>query len=142
MDGKYRVYTSFLSFFQSNETTSSTATELEGAKRSFKSLHDRALRIDTFISDRHQGIAKWINECHKVTQHFYDTWHVARTITKKMLKAGKETDCRIITDWVKGVRNHLYWAPTTMKAGFGELIEAKWSSFMRHVADKHDNHPN
>ena len=59
-----------------------------------------------------------------------------------MLKAGKETDCRIIKDWVKGVRNHLYWAATTTKAGFGELIGAKWSSFMRHVADKHDNHPN
>ena len=127
---------------QSNETKSSPATELEGAKRCFGFLKNRGLRIDTFISDRHKGIAKWIKESQNLTSHFYNIWHVVRSITKKLVKIGKEKDCDIILEWVKAVRNHLYWAATTTKSGFGDLIAAKWSSFMRHVANKHNNHPN
>lgn len=42
--------------------------------------------------------------------------------------------------WDKGACNHLYWCATSTAAGFGELIGAKWNSFMQHVANKHDNH--
>ena len=116
--------------------------ELEGAKRSFHNLNSDGIRIDTFISDRHKGITKWIRTDQKSTEHFFDIWHVARNITKKMMQAAKEKGFEIISKWVKAVRNHIYWAATTTKPGFGELIVAKWSSFIRHVADKHNNHPN
>ena len=94
-----------------------------------------------FISDRHLGITKWIRECCPKTKHFFDIWHVARTITKKLLKASKEKGCDSITPWIKGVRNHLYWCATSTKQGFEDLIVAKWKSFMRHVANKHSDHP-
>ena len=56
---------------------------------------------------------------------------MARSITKKLLKASKEKGCEII----------LYWCATSTKQGFGALIVAKWNSFMRHVANKHEDHP-
>ena len=136
------LYERNIIFMQSNETGSSNATELEGAKRCFNSLHLQNVRVDTFISDRHKSIAKWIRDCQKDTKHFFDIWHIARSITKKMLKAGREKGFQIITEWIAGVRNHLYWAASTTKAGFEDMIEAKWTSFMRHVAGKHDSHPN
>ena len=52
-----------------------------------------------------------------------------------MIKLGKEKGCEKIA------RNHLYWCVTSSRQGFGELVTAKWKSFMQHVADKHDNHP-
>lgn len=45
-------------------------------------------------------------------------------------------------EWIAGAQNHLYWAARTAKAGFEDMIEAKWTSFIRHAAGKHENHPN
>ena len=114
--------------------------ELEGAKRSFQFLLLAGLVIAVFISDRHRGVAKWLRKFHPNTAHFFDIWHVARSITKRMLKASKEVGCEIIKEWMKGVRNHLYWCVTTTKQGYESLILAKWKSFMGHVADNHNNH--
>ena len=116
--------------------------ELEGAKRCFTFLKQLGLTISVFVSDRHRGIAKWIREACKDTTHYYDIWHVARSITKKLLKASKEKGSIAIKDWMKGIRRHLYWSATSTKPGFGDLILAKWNSFMRHVANKHTDHPN
>lgn len=114
--------------------------ELEGAKRSFSYLQSVGLHISVFISDRHRGIAKWIRECQTNCLHFFDIWHIARSIGKGMLKFAKEKGCEKIGDWVKGVRNHLYWCATSTKQGFQEMIVAKWRSFMQHVSNMHENH--
>lgn len=98
--------------------------------------------ITVFISDRHRGIAKWIRTSCSGTTHYFDIWHVARSITKKLLKASKEKGCEVISSWIKGIRKHLYWCATSTKTGFGVLIVAKWESFLRHVSNKHDDHPN
>lgn len=129
------------SITQANETGGSQQTELEGAKRCFSYLQQLGLSIAIFVSDRHRGIAKWIRETCVNTIHYYDIWHVARSITKKLLSASKEKGCERIKYWLKGIRRHLYWCATSTKAGFQSLIIAKWTSFMRHVADKHMDHP-
>jgi solute carrier family 8 (sodium/calcium exchanger) len=116
--------------------------ELDGAKQSFSNLNKDGIPIKVFISDRHRGIAKWIRECQPLTKHFYDIWHVARSIHKKLLKASKEKGCEILKLWMKGIRNHLYWCATSTKEGFEDMIIAKWRSFLRHVANKHKDHPN
>ena len=100
------------------------------------------LPVAVFISDRHRSIAKWIRECRKDTSHYYDIWHVAKSITKKLLKASKEKGCEVIRYWIPGIKKHLYWCATSTKAGFEALILAKWMSFLRHVANKHSDHPN
>ena len=103
--------------------------ELEGAKRAFRYLQSVGLKIAVFISDCHSGIAKCIRENQVECAHFFDIWHIARSITK-MIKLGKEKGCERIADWVKGARNHLYWCATSTKQGFIEMIVAKWKSFM------------
>ena len=127
---------------QANETSGSQQTELEGCKRSFAFLKQLGLTVSVFISDRHRGIGKWIRESCPGTKHYFDIWHVARSITKKLLKGSKEKGCEIIACWIKGIRKHLYWCATSTKGGFGSLIAAKWNSFLRHVVNKHTEHPN
>ncbi|XP_028408641.1 uncharacterized protein LOC114531189 [Dendronephthya gigantea] len=58
-----------------------------------------------------------------------------------MLAASKEKGCERIGEWTKAARNHIYWCSTSTVKGFGSMIQAKWKSFMRHVANKHDDHP-
>lgn len=110
-------------------------------KRAFRYLKSVGVSIGVFISDRHRGIAKWIRNDEKKTVHFFDIWHVARSICKSMLKLSKESGCDKIKDWMKGMRNHLYWCVTSTKQGFENMILAKWKSFIRHVSNNHDNHP-
>lgn len=126
---------------QANETGGSQQTELEGAKRCFSYLQRVGLTIAIFVCDRHRGIAKWIRENCVNTRHYYDIWHVARSLTKKILIFSKEKGGEIIKYWMKGIRRHVYWCVTSTKAGFESLIIAKWNSFMRHVSNKHVNHP-
>eukprot|EP00794_Sanderia_malayensis_P001881 gene1881-2126_t len=104
------------------------------------SSEDQAETKNT-ISDRHRGIAKWIRETQPNTHHFHDLWHICKGIKKKLFKAGKEKGCEIILRWCKGIRSHLFWCALSTKQGFGDLIVAKWKSLMRHIADKHSDHP-
>ena len=128
--------------FKANETGSSNAMELEGAKRCFSYLKKCGLAISTFVSDGHRGIAKWIRCQQKSTQHFFDIWHIVKSITKKVIKVSKEKGCEVLQKWTKSLKTHLYWCATSTKPGFGEMIVAKWKSFMNHVCNKHDDHPN
>ena len=108
---------------------------------SFAALANDGISVGTFISDRHRGIAKCIREECKETHHDYDIWHTARSVTKKLLKASTQKGCEIISKWMKAIRRHMYWCATSTTPGFSALIKAKWLSFMRHVANKDDNHP-
>ena len=114
--------------------------ELEGAKRCFSFLKSVGISVLVFISDRHRGVAKRIRECQPRCSHYFDIWHIARSIGKTMLKLGKEKGCEKICDWMKGVRNHLYWCATSTKLGYDHIIAAKWKSFMGHVTNKHVGH--
>lgn len=116
--------------------------ELDGCKACFDFLLTTAgLAIPVFISDRHKGICKYVRECHPGVKHFFDQWHVAKGLVKKMLAASKEKGCEIIKDWTKGLRNHIYWCSTSTVENFQPMVLAKWKSFMGHIANKHDNHP-
>jgi len=68
---------------QANQTGSSNAMELEGAKRCFLFLQSVGLSVATFVSDLHRGIAKWIRKFQPKTTHFFDIGHFARSVNKK-----------------------------------------------------------
>ena len=116
--------------------------ELLGAKKCFESLQKEKVSISMFVSDRHIGIAKWIKDNQTRTHHFYDIWHVARSVCKKVAQAAKEKGLERLQCWVKGIKRHLYWCILSTRRGFGALIFAKWASIMRHVANKHDGPDN
>ena len=115
--------------------------ELDAAKKCFSHIKDCDLKIDVFVSDRHKGIAKWIRQSEKSTDHYNDIWHVNKSINKKVFKASKEKGCEVLKDWLTGIRSHLYWCVQSTRLGYAELITAKWKSTVRHIANKHEDHP-
>ena len=68
--------------------------------------------------------------------HFFDQWHVAKGLVKKLLAANKVhvKGCEVIVQ-------HIFWCSTSTKSGFHDLILAKWKSLVQHVSRKHTNHP-
>ena len=104
--------------------------ELEGCKLSFSiSVTKVGLAIKVFVSDRHRGIAKWIREHQPTVKHYFDQWHVAKGLVKKLLAASKLKGCEVISEWIKAVKNHIFWCSTSTKADFPDIILAKWKSF-------------
>lgn len=128
-------------WLQANQVKNSNDMELQGAKKCFHFLKQAGLTIANFVSDRHRSIAKWIRECEPNTSHFFDIWHVAKSICKKMVQASKECGCERIKHWTKAVRRHIYWCVTSTERGLEDLILAKWKSLIRHINNKHDSHP-
>lgn len=115
--------------------------ELKGAQLCFSHLKERQIMIKVFVSDQHKGIAKWIREWNPSTIHYFDQWHIAKNISKKMFAASRQKGCELIADWIQAVKNHVYWCSTSTKEGFQSMILAKWKSLIRHISDCHSDHP-
>ena len=102
--------------------------ELAGAKRCFSYLKSSGLKIKTFISDRHRGIGKWIRTKEQGTTHFYDIWHIAKSIIKMVLKASKDNTCTILKDWTKAIKNTSLLVCNLYKTWFWRFDRCQTSS--------------
>jgi len=58
-------------------------------------------------------------------------------IRKVISKISKEKDCQDLKDWIKPCENHLYWSATSTFSGNGDVIWAKFKSFLSHILNKH-----
>ena len=56
-----------------------------------------------------------------------------------LAKIAKASGCEAIAEWIKPCRNHLYWSARTTHDGNGEVIWAKFSSFLSHIVNEHEN---
>ncbi|XP_029936759.1 uncharacterized protein LOC115379929 [Myripristis murdjan] len=119
---------------QSSEVGGSTHME-KGLIRSLNLLENSGVKISSIISDRHLQIQKFLREQKPEIKHFYDVWHVAKGLSKKLEALSKERDCGKVKNWRQSIINHMYWSATT--SATGQEIDAKWTSLANHVQDVH-----
>ncbi|XP_021342022.1 uncharacterized protein LOC110454168 isoform X2 [Mizuhopecten yessoensis] len=98
---------------QSNEVKSSTHMELEGLKRGLEQLNEDDIQVDTLVTDRHVMVKKYMREEQSNTKHYFDVWHMAKGVTKKLEGCAKKRDCEAIRPWIKSAGNHMYWTAMT-----------------------------
>lgn len=115
--------------------------ELAGLIRCWENLDKQNIVIDTFISDRHTSITSWVKAHRSTTTHYYDLWHIAKSLNKNLHKASKTKGFEVIGMWKKPIKKHLYWCVTTTQQGFSALVLAKWQSVIRHISNVHTEHP-
>ncbi|XP_069110215.1 uncharacterized protein, partial [Argopecten irradians] len=127
---------------QSNEVKSSNNMEKEGLVRAMSVLKERGLSVGALVTDRHLQIQKWVRENMPTTDHYYDVWHVAKGLKKKLCSLAKEKDCGEVTDWIKSLTNHLYWCAASTPPGEGNIMWAKWVSLENHIQNIHHGHGN
>ena len=58
-------------------------------------------------------------------------------VTKVLTKLAKYAGCESLLEWIKPCSNHLYWSATTTLNGNGNVIVAKFKSFIGHVKNQH-----
>lgn len=123
---------------QCNEVASSTHMELEGLKRGLACL-DRHVTVKALVTDRHSMVKKFMREEHSDIRHYFDVWHVAKGISKKLEAMAKKKRGQEIRPWIKAIVNHMHWVSASCD-GDGELVSAKWLSLMNHIRNKHVGH--
>ncbi|KAL3873816.1 hypothetical protein ACJMK2_028655 [Sinanodonta woodiana] len=121
---------------QSNEVNSSYHMEKEGLARAISKLQSHGVEVGTIITDRHVQIQKWVRENMTAT-HYFDVWHVAKGVKKKLEHIAKEKQCEDVRSWIKSISNHLYWCAASSEPGNGDLSVAKWHSVANHVQNRH-----
>lgn len=70
----------------------------------------------------------------------YFMFYFIQGVKKQLLAKSKMKDCEAIGLWKKAIINHLYWAASSTPSGKGELMAAKFRSFVNHVVNKHEGH--
>jgi len=129
-----------LQLVQSNEVGGSYHMELAGLERSVAFLAEKGLTPGIMVTDRHPSVQKWVRENLPDTTQYYDVWHVAKGLTKKLESLAKQRDCLLIREWIRGISNHLYWCAASSAGQSGDVIAAKWLSIVRHIQNIHDGH--
>ncbi|KAG5275499.1 hypothetical protein AALO_G00121020 [Alosa alosa] len=124
---------------QSSEVPNSSWCELEGLKRSVGLLRGMDLHLATLITDRHRQVAEWVREelSPEGTRHYFDVWHIAKSLGKALDAASKE--CDQLRLWRPAIVNHLYWTAASTPDGNPAVMEAKWRSLVNHIQDIHDH---
>ncbi|XP_067248377.1 uncharacterized protein [Chanodichthys erythropterus] len=118
---------------QSNEVGGSYHMEKEGLKRSLDLLEESGIKLDCIVTERHPQIQKFLKD--RKINHYYDVWHMAKGLTKKVEKISREKDCSLVKKWHKSITNHLYWCATSSDSGPEKV--AKWTSLINHIQDIH-----
>ena len=114
-------------------------------------LTETLMNITAYVTDRHGSITKWMREecpgiCKKygkpVVKHFFDCWHVAKSLHKKLTKLSKIRGCEIIGEWARACINHFHWCVSTTKSGQENVIWEKFKSYLTHITGVHEDPSN
>ena len=76
------------SLVQVSEVGSSVAMKKEGLRHCLDKLLTQGVAINSIATDRHTGVASLKKE-YSFVDHQYDVWHMAKGVTKKISKKGK-----------------------------------------------------
>ena len=98
---------------QVTEVSSSNAMEREGFKRCMNHIKDHRGQIKDVATDRHVGIRADMKRNFPEIDHQFDVWHLAKSITKKLIEKSKKKDCGKLSPWIKSISNHLWWCAET-----------------------------
>ncbi|XP_021351033.1 uncharacterized protein LOC110448878 [Mizuhopecten yessoensis] len=124
---------------QSNEVKNSYNMELEGLKRCLQFLQDDGVQVTDIVTDRHSQVKKYLRTDHPTVNHWFDVWHVAKGVYKKLETLGKSKKYAQAGLWARSVSNHVYWCAASSE-GNGELVRQKWTSILNHITVIHEGH--
>ncbi|XP_070565952.1 uncharacterized protein [Ptychodera flava] len=69
-------------------------------------------------------------------KHSHDIWHTAKNLTKKIIKAGQDRECRMLQKWAKHIANHFWYC--CQKATSEIEFRGMWGGVLHHVINEHE----
>ena len=121
---------------QVTEAGNSVAMELMGLDRCMDTIIDHGAEIALIATDRHIGVQCYLRTNFPAINHQFDVWHIAKSITKKLVKKAQSPECKELMPWVHSISNHLYYCAQTCGSD-AEVLKEKWISLAHHIANNH-----
>ncbi|XP_066918258.1 uncharacterized protein [Clytia hemisphaerica] len=121
------------------ECKNSQGMEKEGFIRSIVQLVEELIDLAVISTDRHTQIKKLMatDPLFNWLIHQFDPWHMAKGLSKKIIKASKKKGYEKLADWATMIVNHLYWAAQNCNQNGEELAE-RFNSVIHRIVDRHE----
>ncbi|KAG0429539.1 hypothetical protein HPB47_023554 [Ixodes persulcatus] len=124
---------------ESERAMASVNMEKEGLIKLLEFFKEKRIHVNSLGTDRHPAIRKHMEVHEPGTAHYFDIWHISKSVKKKLTAAQKRAGCQPLEEWTQATTNHMYWS--AMAAGGNkELLVEIWLSMQNHVIDKHTGH--
>ncbi|CAN8023127.1 unnamed protein product [Ixodes persulcatus] len=124
---------------ESERAMASVNIEKEGLIKLLEFFKEKRIHVKSLGTDRHPAIRKHMEVHEPGTAHYFDIWHISKSVKKKLNAAQKRAGCQPLEEWTQATTNHMYWS--AMAAGGNkELLVEIWLSMQNHVIDKHTGH--
>lgn len=120
-----------------SEVANSNVMEIKGFKDALFTVESQGIKVCVISTDRHPQIIKEMRVNHPNKEHQFDPWHLAKSISKKLVNATNKKGCEQLKPWIPSIINHLWWSATTCE-GNSVLLKEKWLSVIHHVTNRHD----
>ena len=142
---KYCVYTmldsasgKILDFMITQRGEFNEELERAGCRELLKKLISKGVDKFNFVTDRHSGIRKMIaeNSMFGKIVHYFDIWHMAKSIGKDLTKLCKLKRNAPLLTWVKPIINHFWYSCRNSGGDKTKLIET-FHSFLLHITNAH-----
>ncbi|KAH6933229.1 hypothetical protein HPB50_013738 [Hyalomma asiaticum] len=113
--------------------------EREELVRALLKLESLGIKVRSVTTDRHPGVKSYFRKERPDVHHYFDAWHVAKGLRKKLMAAGKSRNCAAIQLWIHSIVKHLYFVAAAGE-GDGNLIVSMWRSLLNHIWNRHTNY--
>ncbi|XP_067951955.1 uncharacterized protein [Watersipora subatra] len=105
------------------ETTSSQAMEKEGLIRCRREVEDAGVCIGSLTTDQHIMIAPYMRKEWTELTHYFDLWHIAKNLKKKLCEFASVAANRVVGHWSETIIRHLYHVVVNTEPGSQLRIE-------------------
>ncbi|XP_040065694.3 uncharacterized protein LOC115319455 [Ixodes scapularis] len=139
MDTNQVVYFVQVCLGEAPEVKTSNSMELYGCVKGIDFLKQQGITIEDLVTDRHVAIKGHMKTKEPEIHHYFDAWHIAKGVSKKMLAASKYAGCGALVQWAQPASNHVYWCAANSE-GDGKLLVDMWKSINNHASDVHTGH--
>ncbi|KAM4017421.1 uncharacterized protein ACNLHF_007047 [Anomaloglossus baeobatrachus] len=118
------------------EVTSETPEKI-GFQKAMGDLQTMNADVKMIVTDRSVAVQEILKDNYPSIVHQIDLWHLSKSIGNEVLLAAKQKDCEVLYEWVKAIRNHIWWSSCTCCKNPDMLIQ-KWKSVLHHVTNVHE----
>ncbi|XP_042147399.1 uncharacterized protein LOC121836542 [Ixodes scapularis] len=113
--------------------------EKEGLLKQLQLFKEKGIKIRSLVTDRHPATRKRMKTHEPGIDHFFDIWHISKSVKKKLTAASKRAGCQDLQIWIQTAKYHIYWSAKAA-GGDEKLLIDIWLSMHNHVINKHSGH--